>query len=180
VSPPCPTCWNNCGRKRIRSERADHNIVRCSASRRVSCRDERAAHTSQPTALVHEACLKLPRRGAAGIRRPGPFFRHRIPRHAADPGRLRACSSREKARRGTSARRAVGRAHTGSPRRQGRWIGVPVQLEMEKAFSAASALQRTSDRRERWRDVGNVLTAREAWEQVTSKKREHLTNPSGD
>jgi hypothetical protein len=34
----------------------------CIASRQL--RDKRAAHTIQPTPLVHEACLKLPRRGA--------------------------------------------------------------------------------------------------------------------
>ena len=54
---------------------------------------ERPDHTLGTTGLVHEAYLKLVDQTRIQFPRPGPLLRHRIPGHAADPGRLRpACT----------------------------------------------------------------------------------------
>ncbi|MEJ7700233.1 MAG: ECF-type sigma factor [Pyrinomonadaceae bacterium] len=49
-------------------------------------RRERAGHTLQTTALIHEAYLKLIDQRDGQLAKPRPFFRHRRPSDAPDSG----------------------------------------------------------------------------------------------
>ena len=57
-------------------------------------RRERAGHTLQPTAVVHEAYFRLVDQTRVTWKNRGHFFADRLPGDAADPGRPRARRAR--------------------------------------------------------------------------------------